>query len=140
MRKLTTGQLKKKLDSAFSRRIRLDAADENGNCQCYTCKNVFHWKKIQNGHYVPRNHMMTRWHNNNCRPQCVGCNMYGNGKILDFRENLTKELGEEKVREVESARHSVFKPAQTWDDFYLEQIEIETERYKQIAKEKGIEL
>lgn len=122
----TQAQLKKELDKLFSIYIRQKYADNNGNVACYTCGKVMHWKQIQNGHFVSRQYLATRWHEDNCRPQCWGCNGFGGGKPLDFEERLKKELGDEYVEKMKASRHQVLKLDRQW---YLEQIE----KYKKLC-------
>lgn len=117
----TAAKLKKELDAIFSKYIRLKYADENGNCTCYTCGKVTHWKQIQNGHFISRQYLATRWHEDNCRPQDVGCNIYGHGKPLDFEERLKKELGSQYVEDMKMLRHKSLKLDRHW---YAEQIAI----------------
>lgn len=78
-------------DAVFSQYIRLKYANERGMVKCYTCGDLRHWTMQQNGHYVKRANLYTRWMEANCRPQCAKCNegLYGNMAI--FREKLDKE-------------------------------------------------
>lgn len=115
----TLAKWKKELDAVFSKWIRLKYSDGNGNCACYTCGKVMHWKSIQNGHFISRQYLATRWHENNCRPQDVGCNIYGNGKPLDFEERLKKELTSDYVEDMKMLRHKSLKLDHHW---YSEQI------------------
>jgi hypothetical protein len=55
------------------------------------------WKEIQNGHFVSRSSLSTRYDEDNCRPQCVGCNIFGGGQIHRFGFNLDMECGEGTV-------------------------------------------
>ena len=128
MAKSEQQKLKEKLDAVFSKYIRWKHADNNGLCKCFTCGVIKEVKGIQNGHFIPRNILITRFDEDNCRPQCIGCNLYGNGKFVDFRENLVKELGEKKVKEMEASRFKVIKLDVHW---YKEQIE----KYKDLVKE-----
>lgn len=117
----TAAKLKKELDAIFSKYIRLKYADENGNVACYTCGKVMHWKQIQNGHFISRQYLATRWHEDNCRPQCIGDNIFGNGKPLDFEERLKKDLGSQYVEDMKMLRHKSLKLDRHW---YAEQIAI----------------
>ena len=110
----TQAQLKKELDQIYSIYIRQKYADSEGNVECYTCRKIFHWKKIQNGHFISRSYLATRFHENNCRPQCVGDNIFGNGKPLDFEERLKKDLGEEYVEKMKASRHISLKLDRHW--------------------------
>lgn len=115
--KITPSKLKKELDRVFSLFIRAKYPKK-----CYTCGKVS--DKLQNGHFVPRIYLATRWMESNCRPQCSGCNIWGRGQLLDFEENLKKELGIEKVEMIKQARHKLFKLDTAW---YKSQIDL----YKQ---------
>lgn len=80
-KKPTVSKLKKKLDIIFSQYIRLRDADPSGFVYCCTCGKKLFWKEAQNGHWISRNVLITRYNENNCHAQCVGCNMFSeNGK------------------------------------------------------------
>lgn len=91
MAKKTAAKLKKELDSIFSKYIRLTYADKEGMVACYTCGKVAHYKQMQNGHFISRQYLATRFDEWNCRPQDVGCNIYGNGKQVEFARKLEIE-------------------------------------------------
>ncbi len=110
----TTAKLKKELDSVFSQFVRLKHANKDGTVACYTCGKVKHWREMQNGHFISRQYLVTRWNEDNCRVQCVGCNMFGDGKPLDFEENLKKELGDEHVELMKKSRHAILKLDRTF--------------------------
>lgn len=110
----TQAQLKKELDKLFSLYIRNKFPES-----CYTCGKKGTVKTLQCGHFISRQYLATRWHENNCRPQCAGCNLFGNGKPLDFEERLKKDLGNEYVEDMKKTRHQVLKLDRNW---YIEQI------------------
>ena len=91
MKKLSTSKLKKKLDEIFSQYIRQKYADTNGYATCYTCGTRKHWKEMQNGHFVSRSQLATRFDEENVRVQCVGCNVFGRGKTTIFANKLESE-------------------------------------------------
>ena len=113
------GHLKKKLDAVFSKYIR-QKHSMGGFCYCYTCGKRMEIKESQCGHFVSRGYLSTRWDEENTRPQCVGCNIWGNGKPLDFEEKLKKEIGVSKVEKLKMKRHKILKVSSLW---YEEQIE-----------------
>ncbi len=115
--KPSQAKLKKKFDAIFSQFIRRKYADENGMVKCYTCTTIKHWKEIQNGHWIPRNNLATRFSEDNCRPQCVGCNMFQKGMPDVFAVNLIKE-GIDIVA-LQQTRYSIFKIDRQW---YLDKI------------------
>ena len=104
----------RKLDSEFSKYIRQKYAEKNGQVYCFTCTHKAHWKEMQNGHYISRACLILRWNEQNCRPQCAGCNIFRSGKPVDFRENLVKEIGEEEVKTLEASRFKIFKVDIDW--------------------------
>lgn len=107
MKDYTTSKLKKKLDAIFSKYIRAKYPK-----LCYTCRKPS--DKLQNGHFVSRQYLATRWSEDNCRPQCWGCNGYGRGQLLDFEENLIKEIGKKKVEALKKSRHQTLKLDRAW--------------------------
>jgi 5-methylcytosine-specific restriction endonuclease McrA len=108
----TQAQLKKELDKVFSLYIRHKYPKV-----CYTCGKTD--IALQCGHFVSRQYLATRWDENNCRPQCAGCNIFGNGKPLDFEENLKKEFGDQFIEKMKASRHQSLKLDRHW---YEEQI------------------
>lgn len=110
--KESTAKLKKELDSVFSLYIRAKYPKV-----CYTCGKV--GTTLQCGHFIPRQYLATRWEEDNCRPCCIGCNIFGYGQLLDFEEHLKKDLGEERIEEMKRSRHQILKLSTGW---YLEKI------------------
>ena len=97
-------------DMYFSRYIRL-CHSLDGECTCYTCGNIEPIKEVDNGHYQKREHKAVRYHENNCRPQCKTCNgdVKHNGKQDEFRVNLSHEIGEDLVIEIELLARTTIK-------------------------------
>ena len=118
----TQAQLKKELDKYFSLFIR----QKHYKKGCYTCGKKIPWKQGHCGHFIPRNILITRFSEENCRFQCVGCNVFGNGKILDFEDHLVKELGREKVDALKASRFKILKVDNAW---YLSKIQ----HYKELV-------
>lgn len=116
MKTKTQAQLKKELDKVFSLYIRNKYA-KDGLVQCYTCSVTKPIKEMQCGHWIPRNILGTRFDENNCRPQCVGCNMFQRGRPDVFAVNLIAE-GVDIIK-LQQQRYNVFKVDKKW---YEEQI------------------
>ena len=136
--KYSKKKLTENLDEIFSKYIRLKYADSNGICQCISCTSRKHWKEIQCGHYMSRRYFATRWSEDNCRPQCVACNIFNQGNIQAYRVSLIKQIGEQRVNLIEArARQETCK----YGEFELSAlIQHYTKEVERIAKEKGIEL
>ena len=94
--KPTVSKLKKKLDTIFSKYVRLSNADKNGYVKCYTCGVKKYWEKdgMQAGHFMSRKHTATRFDEQNVKPQCYSCNCHFYGRQFIFGKNLDKEFGE----------------------------------------------
>lgn len=116
---------KKKLDSVFSKYIR--ARDKH---ICYTCDRRMESNQSQNGHFVPRQYMATRYHEKNCHAQCYACNMLYNGQPSAYAQRLKNDYGEHIIDELERNRHEVFKVDVSW---YLTEIARYEEELKSLS-------
>lgn len=123
---VTKAKLKEKLDAVFSKYIRHKYADEKGYVKCYTCSTIKPINKMQNGHWIPRNNLATRFSEDNCRPQCVACNMFQKGKPDVFAVNLIQEGID--IVELQQSRYAVLKVDTTW-------YKIQIEKYEELLKE-----
>lgn len=129
-------KLMQKLDEVFSKYIRLKHSDERGYCRCISCGKIVFWKEIQNGHYMSRRYLSTRFAEDNCRPQCVACNMFNQGNIQMYRRGLVKEIGEQRVDLIEararqeSSKYSEFE--------YIELIKHYSKEVMRLLMEKHI--
>lgn len=97
-------KLIKAADALLSLTVRQTGANTEGLNQCYTCKSWNHWKKLHNGHYLSRYYKAARWNKDNCRPQCMMCNLWKRGDPVKFRQNLINEIGVTRVEAVEALR------------------------------------
>lgn len=105
----TRSKIIKKLDAIFSKYVRLYYSDNYGNVACYTCDSKMHWKSSQNGHFFSRVHHSTRWDIDNCRVQDYRCNVALNGNYIVYTRRMIKEVGMEKVDELERKSRSNIK-------------------------------
>jgi hypothetical protein len=81
----------KKLDAVFSLYIRQKYANLDGLVECFTCERPYDIKKIQCGHFMSRANYSTRWDEDNCRPQCYGCNVMQQGRQYLFGLGLNRD-------------------------------------------------
>lgn len=133
---LTTYNSMSLADTYFSRYIRLKYS-KDGKCTCFTCGIIKDIKQVDNGHYEKRAHKSTRYHENNCRPQCKKCNgnTACNGMQKEFRIHLVNEIGIESVLEVEKLSRQVQK---TNYIFFKEIADKYRVLVNEIQKEKGV--
>jgi len=82
---------KRKLDDVFSKFIRLRDSDVHGLITCVSCKEKIRREDSNCCHYADRQHMATRWDEENCHAGCIKCNCFNKGfhiheygKFLDF--------------------------------------------------------
>lgn len=83
--------LEKECDRLFSILIRMKHLMHNDRIECYTCGHTYHYREMQCGHYIGRGNHITRWLEDNCRPQCKTCNEYKHGNLEEFKLRLERE-------------------------------------------------
>src|SRR3990167_2677458 len=93
---------KKEADFWFSKFIRW-----RDKGQCYTCKNKNDPKKMQCGHFVPRQYLSTRYSEVNNHCQCYVCNMLYGGQPDIYALNLQRDYGEDIIEKLNSLRSRV---------------------------------
>jgi len=120
-------QVVKKLDSVFSEFIRKRDMDSKGFNTCFTCGKVAHWKELQCGHFQSRKHYATRWDEQNCQVQCVGCNMFKQGEQFKFGVNLDKKYGVGVAETLEKIARFTIK-------FSTKELEEKITYYKELIK------
>lgn len=123
----TKGYYVKKLDAVFSTYIRQSYANDFGMSSCYSCSKIAHWKDLQCGHFISRAHMNTRWDEKNVRSQCVGCNVFKNGNMVEYSYRLLKEIGEGGMDELMEKK----KETRQWS---ISELKDEIKRYKDKIK------
>ena len=123
------------LDRIFSRYIRLMHANSLGWVQCVTCGIVRRWDdRMDAGHFIPRQHLATRYDLFNVFPQCKDCNRFHDGRIKEFSAYLT-QVSEYLVEELKE------KASQTIHQFpYKEKIQEFSVKLKELeTKQSGIQ-
>lgn len=118
-KKASLSKLIRLLDQKTSRELRMSQSDGFGFCTCFTCPTRKRWQEMQCGHYISRSCKGLRYEPDNLRVQCAACNIFKNGNLITFRENLVRELGEERVKDMEAQRFVVHKIPASW---YEEQL------------------
>ena len=132
----TITKLKKELDTQFSLFIRLRYATTEGMTQCVTCEDVKHYKSMHCGHFMSRAAHSTRWHEDNCEVQCVGCNLFKQGQQFLFGLHIDHKHGEGTAEELEYLSKTTVKFMRC---DYVEQIAHYKELVTELKLTKGIE-
>lgn len=107
-KKLSRGQIVKKLDSAYSQYIRVKDA-VGGDATCVTCGVTKHWKELQNGHFYTRGRYATRWDDDNCHVQCMRCNVMLKGNYIAYTKYMINRYGMDFVDELEIKSLTTYK-------------------------------
>lgn len=113
--------MKEDLDAIFSKYIRLKFADWKLEVSCYTCSWRGLWTECDCGHFISRSYLITRFEENNCRPQCKNCNQHLDGNIEIFEEELREELGDEEVDNLFTIKNEMVDYDDLW---YAEKIAV----------------
>jgi len=129
-------KLKKELDKWFSLYIRLRDSNDLGMVKCFTSGRVYHYKKIQAGHFMSRKHLATRWCEMNVQPQSAADNLFGQGEQYIFGLNLDAKYGEGTAEELQyKARQTVKLTRVDYED----EIRYYKNAVNNLKKEKAIE-
>lgn len=80
--------------------------DRDEKLTCISCN-----KPITDaGHYVPQGSSgVLRYHPDNINGQDVSCNRYKSGNLIEYRVNLVKKIGEDRVKWLEENRNQIHK-------------------------------
>lgn len=126
-----------KLDTVFSKYIRLRDAMPSGTFRCISCGKIKAINQADCGHYHSRIHMSTRFDEDNCHAECRACNRFSADHLIGYRENLIKKIGLQRVLLLEVKVHETKK----WSHFELEQlIKYYKALVEKLQKDKGIRL
>ena len=122
----TNSDWMKEAQKVFNQYIRLrDKAQP-----CISCGSKL-GSKYDAGHfYSMGGHKAVTFDEDNVHAQCVTCNQFKHGNLLEYRTRLCSKIGQERFDELEAKRHQVKK----WTKEELEQI-IKT--YKNKIKDAG---
>ena len=96
----------------LQRLVRLKASDDTGYAVCVTCDSTCHYKEMDGGHFISRNHKSTKLLEENVHPQCKGCNgfkMKDSLTVLRYRNWMVDMYGEKGVNDLESLAYQTKK-------------------------------
>jgi len=124
----SVAKLLKMAEKYFNAFIRL-RDDLGGYFICISCKKTIAITadgSYHAGHYLSAgNHSYTRFNELNVHGQCLKCNHFLSGNLINYRINLIKKIGEPAVLELEAFKNFSMK----WDRLELIAI-IETYKLK----------
>jgi len=136
-KKMSLADKRVKALALFSTWRRMSTANDKGFCKCVTCGDKYHWKDIQNGHYIDREHNATTFKVINNHPQCQDCNEFKRGNIEKYREYLVQAYGEEVVSDLEASRYEVLRLTHPFLDDLIDVLNKRIEKLeKSLKKDK----
>ena len=98
------GAIQKNVQSKFNAWIR----ERDKDLPCISCGQ--HKDNYHAGHFIAQGFSgFLKYNEDNCHKQCVGCNVFKRGNLLEYRDNLIKKIGQEKVDWLWNHRHDSHK-------------------------------
>ena len=102
-----------KLLTILQKIARLRDADKDGYCKCISCGKIEHYSRCDGGHFISRAISSTAFNLDNIHAQCKPCNrfkMVANSiEACNYRQNLIKKIGQDKVENLLSKRQEKVK-------------------------------
>lgn len=74
--------------------------------RCVTCGQ---WRKLEAGHFIPRQHLAVRWDERNVHGQCSYENRWQHGAQAEYYLALVRKYGQSVVDELMQAKHRTVK-------------------------------
>lgn len=102
--KKTTQALKNIAIKWFNKFIRLRDCDENGRCSCISSGVSLQYgsENCQAGHFYPAGkYESLRFNEDNVHIQGKSDNYFASANLHEYRKNLIKKIGEERVKELD---------------------------------------
>lgn len=126
MAKKTLAQLKKSLDKVFSAYIR-KRDSTNGYFVCISCGQTKSIDQMHAGHFYARTFTATRWDEANVNGQCIGCNTFKHGNLLEYREGILDKYGYCELNRLELLKNQPIKLDRQWLEEKIEHYKNKTQ-------------
>ena len=94
-KKPSVAKLKKKLDAVFSKFIR-----KRDGTKCFTCGARKPIDQLQAGHFVSRSHNILRYDEQNVHAQCIKCNMFLAGNMVNYAIKMQELYGDDILKKL----------------------------------------
>lgn len=108
-RKPSVRTLKRTADELWSKYIRLYESDQAGYVRCCSCGKAAHWKEMDCGHFVTRNHSLGRYKRENCNAQCRRCNRFQEGNKAGYAVYLQSRYGQSILDKLNQLQYQTHK-------------------------------
>ena len=107
--KKTTSQLTKELDTVFSEFIKLRDADHQGIVTCFVSGERVYYRDSDAAHLFVRQHMGTRWDENNVHACTVDSNRYDYEHHLKYEAVFVFRYGAKEFKRLYDLAHGMQK-------------------------------
>lgn len=134
-KKFTVAKLLKQATAHFNLHIRLRDTDDNGFGSCISSKQLLKVpsKNAHAGHfYSAGKYPELKFNEDNVNLQGLSDNYFNSGNENEYRRNLIKKIGEDRVNALDLISAQSKRNNYKWDRFFL--IEI-IEKYKALNKQ-----
>ena len=112
-------KLKNKLQQLVNEYVR-KRDTHNGYARCISCGKIMKAGTFHAGHYYAAGkYENLRFDLDNIHAQCVQCNYYEHGNLIQYRENLIAKIGLERVKKLDMKAAYYRRHGHKWDDFTL---------------------
>jgi hypothetical protein len=79
--------------------------------KCITCGKQNHWKEFHAGHFIHGHSKATFLLEENVHPQCVRCNHFLSGNLIEYTEFMRKTYGQDTIDHLRELSHQIWKPS-----------------------------
>lgn len=124
---LTIAKLKAKLDLVFKAYIRARDLRDDGTFVCVSCGMVKTKDQMHAGHFYASTFTATRWDESNVNSQCIACNVFLHGNLLNYRNGMLDKYGYGEINRLELLHNKPVKLERQW-------LEERIEHYKNLIK------
>lgn len=129
--------LVKRLDKVFALYIRLRDVMPSGFGKCISCGKIKPYKELDCGHFYGRTNMATRFDEDNCHAECIGCNRVSADHLIYYQENLIRKIG---VARFDTLRLRAKSTKKWTDDELQEKIDHYTAEVHRLSRLKDIKV
>ena len=121
-------KLKDKCWSLYSEWRRRSLADKNGYLVCVTCGKKAHWKEMQGGHFIQGRYNSILFIDDNVHPQCVGCNIFKHGALIEYYDYMIKTYGQKRIDELKQLKNKIVKFTVEYLQDFMEELKNRIEK------------
>lgn len=101
--------LKRNAWKVFAIFIKKRGASVLGYANCVTCWKQDMWQNMDAGHFIHGHSKPTFFDDRNVHPQCVRCNHYLSGNLIEYSNYMKKTYGWETIDALRELSHQVIK-------------------------------